>query len=99
MRDSGSAQQSVQNLRGCPVVHGLPELANMRTDDGAIDRAPGNSYSATCLDRRWEPGDLGSSGAERGGLARESAAVPFGVFWLTNGSAACPAHPVRLWLK
>src|SRR5580700_6820043 len=31
--------------------------------------------SATCLDRGWEPGDLGSSGAERGGLARESAAV------------------------
>jgi hypothetical protein len=56
--------------------------------------------SATCLDRRWEPGDLGSSGAERGGLARESAAVvPCGMFWLTNGSAACPAHPVRTWLK
>jgi hypothetical protein len=33
------------------------------------------AHSATCLDRGWEPGDLGSSGAERGGLARESAAV------------------------
>src|SRR6516164_1698416 len=38
------------------------------------DSAP-RPESATCLDRRWEPGDLRSSGAERGGLARESAAV------------------------
>jgi hypothetical protein len=42
--------------------------------------------SATCLDRRWEPGDLGSSGAERGGLARESAAVAFGC----SGSRTAP---------
>jgi len=34
--------------------------------------------SATCLDRRWEPGNLGSSGVERGALARESTAVAFG---------------------
>src|SRR5215470_618747 len=64
--------------------------------EGMTATAP---YSATCLDRRWEPGDLGSSGAERGGLARESAVVALWGVWLTNGSAGRPAHPVRLWLK
>jgi len=24
---------------------------------------------------------------------------PLRVFWLTNGFAASPAHPVRMWLK
>jgi hypothetical protein len=37
---------------------------------GAAGAAFRHPYSATCLDRGWEPGDLGSSGAERGGLAR-----------------------------
>jgi hypothetical protein len=50
----------------------LPAL--LRTTPAAVRHAE----SATCLDRRWEPGDLGSSGAERGGFARESAAVAFG---------------------
>jgi hypothetical protein len=44
------------------------------------------AYSATCLDRRWEPGDLGSSGAEWGGFARDSAAVACGC----SGSRTAP---------
>src|SRR4029077_15319107 len=46
--------------------------------DAPSDPAPcwlTSADSATCTDRRWEPGDLGSLPAERGGLARESAAV------------------------
>jgi hypothetical protein len=57
------------------------------------------SYSATCLDRRWESGDLGFSGAERAGSLANRLPSPWWVFWLRNGSAARPAHPVRLWLK
>jgi hypothetical protein len=48
---------------------------NLRTLTAVIDTPALHADSATCLDRRWEPGDLGSSGAERGRLARESAAV------------------------
>src|SRR6266705_6762727 len=64
--------------------------------------------SATCLDRRREPGDLGSSGAERGRLARESAAVALVVEWPHRGLgpigspgprwlARAPRPPLVLW--
>jgi hypothetical protein len=93
---------TVRSSAGCGRLHVGDDAQNpddLRAAARPAGAAGGRSESATCLDRRWEPGDLGSSGAERGGLARESAAVTPRVFWLTNGSAARPAHPVRLWLK
>src|SRR6266516_2731760 len=57
---------------GPPIRAESDDLGSFRRTDG---QRPTRPDSATCLDRGWEPGDLGSSGAERGGLARESAAV------------------------
>src|SRR6516225_2595182 len=65
----------------------------MHAAAGTADAAGTQPDSATCLGRRGEPGDLGSSGAGRGGLARESAAVALVGVLAHERPAACAAHP------
>src|SRR5215472_10459935 len=78
-----------------------PELAVLCRPAAANSTKARSAESATCLDRRWEPGDLGIwdpralSGA--GSLANRLPS-PLGVL-AHERPAARPAHPVRLWLK
>src|SRR5204862_1642536 len=71
-----SQPPSTYSLTTCDLTS--HEHGDLRAAIRAADAPLNRPESATCLDRRWEPGDLGSSGAEWGGLARESAAVASG---------------------
>jgi hypothetical protein len=81
-RQASAARQVPQGCLEGPASRYVPQRS-LRSPPGfwASGPAPAALITtarrsrATCLDRRWEPGDLGSSGAERGGFARESAAV------------------------
>ena len=69
-------ESEVSRRRHRAIVRPVPV---MDPDSRGAKALPGAADSATCSDRRWEPGDLGSSGTGRGGSLANRLPSPLGV--------------------